>query len=108
MALETRRRELAVLGALGASRRSVVLRTMTELGLLGGLGGLLGTLRGLAVAAPLIASFSRFTEVLVGAQLSPHVPCSAVVTGLVLGAGHGAGAAERPSTPAHPMDPAAA
>src|SRR3546814_20781734 len=74
MALETRRRELAVLGALGASRRSVVLRTMAELGLLGGLGGLLGTLGGLAVAAPIVASFSRFTEDLVGAQ-HPRASC---------------------------------
>src|SRR3546814_4563202 len=97
MALETRRRELAVLGAPGASRRSVVLRTMAELGLLGGLGGLLGTLGGLAVAAPIVAGFSRFTEDLVGAQLSPHVPGSAVVIGLVPGAGLGEGGAGAPS-----------
>jgi putative ABC transport system permease protein len=107
MSLEARRRELAVLGALGGRRRTVVTAAVSEMALLGAVGGLLGSAGGAAVAAPIVSSFSSFTEEFTGASLSTHVPSSAVVIGLLLGALLGGGAALWPARRATRFDVAA-
>ncbi len=107
MSLEARRRQLAVLGALGGRRRTVVTTAVAEMALLGALGGLLGSFGGALVAAPIVASFSSFTEQFTGATLSTYVPPSAVVTGVVLGTLLGGGAALWPAIRATRLDVAA-
>lgn len=107
LSLETRRRELAVLGALGGRRRTVVGATVAEMAALGAAGGLLGSLGGAAVATPIVAGFSAFAEEFTGAALSTYVPPSAVVTGLVLGTLLGGGSALLPARRATRMDVAA-
>lgn len=107
MSLETRRRELAVIGALGGRRSSVVGATIAEMAALGAVAGVLGTLGGLVVATPIVASFSTFTEEVAGAALATHVPVSALVTGVLLGALLGGGAAVVPARRATRLDVAA-
>ena len=102
MSMEARRRELAVLGALGGRRRTVITAAVSEMALLGAVGGLLGSVGGAAVAAPIVAGFSSFTEEFTGASLSTHVPSSAVVTGLLLGTLLGGGSALVARSSGHP------
>ena len=85
LSLEERRRQLAILGALGASRRTVVGGAVGEAAVLGLVGGLLGVAAGIAVARPIVASLSNFTEAVAGIVLTDHVPASAVLIGVVLG-----------------------
>lgn len=107
LSLEIRRRELAVLGALGGRRRTIVGATVAEMAALGAAGGLLGAVGGVAVATPIVAGFSSFAEEFTGAELSTYVPSSAVVTGLLLGTLLGGGAALWPARRATRMDVAA-
>lgn len=107
MSLEARRRELAVLGALGGRARTVVGTTVAEMGLLGATGGILGSAGGVLVARPIVASISTFTEDVVGAPLSTHVPPSVLLLGAGLGAALGAGAALLPARRATRLDVAA-
>jgi hypothetical protein len=107
MSLAARRRELAVLGALGGPRRTVGGTTVAEMGLLGAAGGLLGSLGGAVVAGPIVASLSRFTEQAAGIPLHTHVSGAAAVTGVVLGAVLGAGASLLPVRRALAADVAA-
>lgn len=107
MSLEARRRQLAVLGALGGRRRTVVLTSVTEMAVLGAVGGALGALGGALVATPIVNSFSSFTEEFTGASLSTYVPGSALVTGVLLGTLLGGGAALWPAIRATRLDVAA-
>jgi putative ABC transport system permease protein len=107
MSLEARRRELAVLGALGGRVRTLVGATVAEAVVLGAAGGLLGSLGGLVVARPIVASLSTFTESIAGAPLRTHIPMSSIVTGLVLGMALGGGAALVPARRATRLDIAA-
>jgi putative ABC transport system permease protein len=104
MALDGRRRELAVLGALGGRPRTVITTTVAEMAVLGLLGGIVGCLGGVLVATPIVASFSSFTETTIGATLSVWVPPSAVAIGLLLGAVLGGGAAVLPARRATRQD----
>lgn len=104
MSLESRRRELAVLGALGGSARTLGGATVVEMVVLGAVGGLLGSFGGLVVAQPIVASLSTFTESIAGAPLTTHVSLSSVITGLLLGMGLGGGAALLPARRATRMD----
>ncbi len=107
MSLESRRRELAVLGALGGRPPTVVGTTVIEMVVLGAIGGLLGSLGGAVVARPIVASLSSFTESIAGAPLSTHISLSNLITGLVLGMGLGGGAALLPARRATRLDVAA-
>lgn len=107
MALESRRRELAVLGALGGRRRTIGGGAVIEMGLLGAAGGVVGALGGAAVASPIVASLSSFTERIAGVSLRTHVGPGAVLLGVVLGAGLGAAATILPARRATALDVAA-
>ncbi len=107
MSLESRRRELAVMGALGGHPRTVVGTTVIEMLVLGAVGGVLGSFGGVVVARPIVASLSTFTESIAGAPLTTHMSLSSLVTGLVLGMGLGGLAALIPARRATRMDIAA-
>ena len=107
MALEARRRELAMLGALGGRPRTVLGATVAEQVAIGAVGGLLGSLGGVVVASPIIASLSTFTESSAGVALQVHLTASSVVTGLVLGMLLGGAAALLPARRAARLDIAA-
>ena len=106
MSLESRRRELAVLGALGGRARTVVGTTVAEMVVLGAVGGLFGSLGGVVVARPIVASLSSFTESIAGAPLTTHVSLGNLITGLLLGMGLGGGAALLPARRATRLDAA--
>lgn len=107
MSLEARRRELAMLGALGGRPSTVVRTTVTEMLVLGAAGGALGTLGGLVVASPIVASLSSFTETMAGVPLSVHASGASFATGLLLGMVLGAGSALVPARRASRLDIAA-
>jgi putative ABC transport system permease protein len=85
LSVEERRRELAVIGALGASRRVVATTALAEAGLLGGWGGAAGAAGGALVAAPIVASLSARTERVAGIPLDVHVGIGSLAIGTVLG-----------------------
>jgi putative ABC transport system permease protein len=85
LSVEERRRELAVIGALGASRRIVATTALAEAGLLGALGGAGGAAGGALVAAPIVASLSDRTERVAGIPLDVDVGMGALAVGTVLG-----------------------
>ena len=107
MSLESRRRELATLGALGGRRRTVFGATIAEQVVIGALGGLLGSAGGALVARPIVQSLSGFTEAFAGVVLDVHLPPGTVVTGVVLGMLLGAVAALLPARRAARSDVAA-
>lgn len=107
MSLESRRRELAMLGALGGRPRTVLGATVAEQALIGAVGGLLGSAGGMVVAAPIVASLSSFTESTAGVPLSVHLTASSVITGVVLGVVLGGVAALLPARRAARLDIAA-
>lgn len=104
MSLEARRRELAMLGALGGRPSTVVASTAAEMLVLGAAGGLLGTLGGVVVAAPIVASLSSFTEQVAGVSLTVHAGLGSLITGLVLGMALGGGSALIPARRASRLD----
>jgi putative ABC transport system permease protein len=107
LGLAERRRQLAIVGALGAAPRTVVGGVVGEAALLGGVGGLLGVAGGVLIAGPIVASLSAFTESVLGTRLERHVPAGVVLTGALLGAAAGAAAAWRPARRALRIDVAA-
>ena len=107
LTLEERRRQLAIMGALGAPPRSVLASAMAEAGLLGLVGGAVGVAGGIAVAGPIVGSISGFTRSVAGIPLERHVSPSVLVLGLVLGTLVGAGSALGPARRATRLDVAA-
>jgi putative ABC transport system permease protein len=85
LSLEERRRELAVLGALGGTPQVVTTTTLAEAGLLGAVGGLVGAIGGVLVAGPIVVSLSEFTERTGGIPLEVHAGPVALAIGAVLG-----------------------
>ncbi|HWC34872.1 MAG TPA: FtsX-like permease family protein [Mycobacteriales bacterium] len=86
LAMEERRRELALVAALGGTARVVRLGAMLEGAALGLLGGLLGVAGGTLLARPLTASLSKFTVLVVGVRIPVHLTVGAVLAGIALGA----------------------
>lgn len=87
LSLEERRRDLAVVAALGATPAMIARGALLEAGALGGLGGLVGTAAGVVTARPLLASMSQFTERFQGLRLDVHTTPLVVAVGAVLGIG---------------------
>lgn len=85
LSLEERRRQLAIVGALGASPRRVLAGTIVESAVLGLIGGLLGTAAGALVARPITAGLNAFTQKGLGLRVPVHVSASSVVIGALLG-----------------------
>jgi putative ABC transport system permease protein len=97
LSLAERRRDLAITAAVGASARHVVGGTVVEAVVLGLLGGLAGTVGGVIVARPLLASLSTFTRKFIGLGVGLTVPPYIVLYGAVLGAVVAAAAAVLPA-----------
>jgi putative ABC transport system permease protein len=89
LAVEHRRRELAVTGALGGSRRAVVVTILAEAGVVGFVGGLAGAVGGVLVAGPIVGSLATYTERVAGIPLavrsSPAQLAAGALLGLLLG-----------------------
>jgi putative ABC transport system permease protein len=85
LSIEERRRQLAVVGALGGSRGIVAATALGEAGLLGIVGGAGGAVGGLLVAAPVVRSLSTYTERVGGIPLDVHVGLEAFGVAVALG-----------------------
>lgn len=85
LSLEERRRDLAVVSALGGTPRTVAAATLGEAALVGMAGGLIGAAGGVAVAGPIVASLSSFTERTAGIPLSVHLAWPGVAASVALG-----------------------
>src|SRR5581483_1289147 len=107
LSVEERRRDLAIVGALGGRSRTIVGGTMVETGILGLIGGLLGGAGAIVLARPITASMSTFTTRFVGVPVTVHVTAVPFVLGAVLGTVVGAAAAWWPARRATRMDVAA-
>ncbi|MDQ1373553.1 MAG: putative transport system permease protein [Actinomycetota bacterium] len=107
LSMEERRRQLAIVGAIGGSGRLVIGGTLVEAGALGLVGGLLGALGGIGVAHPVTASLNDFTQKGLGMPVDVHVGAGSFVLGAVLGAVLGMVAAIGPARRAMRIDVAA-
>lgn len=85
LSVEERRRDLAVVGALGGTSSVVAVTTLVEAAVVGALGGALGAAGGLVVAGPIVASLSGYTQRVAGIPLAVHVGAGPMALGLVLG-----------------------
>ncbi|HEY8527788.1 MAG TPA: ABC transporter permease [Acidimicrobiales bacterium] len=85
LALEERRRDLAIVGALGGTQATVAGATLGEAAVTGAAGGVLGAAAATAVAGPIVTSLSTFTERSAGVPLEVHVTPATVALGVVLG-----------------------
>jgi putative ABC transport system permease protein len=107
LSVEERRRQLAIVGALGGSGRLIVGGTLAEAGVLGLVGGVLGAFGGLLVARPITTSLSTFTQRVGGFDLTVHAAPSTFVLSALLGLVVAIGAAFRPGRRARRIDIAA-
>ncbi|MGH9186341.1 MAG: ABC transporter permease [Acidimicrobiales bacterium] len=85
LSLEERRRQLAIVAALGGTARVVVIGTLVEAGLLGVAGGLLGALGGILVARPITDTVSGITEQVAGISVTAHAGSGTFVVGALIG-----------------------
>jgi putative ABC transport system permease protein len=85
LSLEERRRQTAIVGALGGSRRLLIVGTILEVVILGGIGGLVGVGAGVLLSHPISGGLDEITRKIAGIPLTIHVPTSAVVTGILVG-----------------------
>jgi putative ABC transport system permease protein len=85
LTLEERRRERAIVAAIGASPATLIVGPLLEAGLLGAVGGLLGTLVGVALARPILSTLSRITQNLVGIPITEHATSNTFIVGIVVG-----------------------
>jgi putative ABC transport system permease protein len=93
LAMQERRRELALVAALGGTPRVIRVGAALEGGALGLVGGLIGVAGGVLLAEPLTSSLSKFTVLVVGIRIPVHLTAGSAVAGIVLGAAVGAFAA---------------
>jgi putative ABC transport system permease protein len=93
LAMEERRRELALIAALGGTVRVIRAGATLEGAVLGLFGGVIGIGGGTLLAHPLTASLSTFTELVVGVRIPVQLTVGAIVAGVLLGAIVGAAAA---------------
>ena len=107
LSLEERRRQTAIVGALGGSRGLLVGGTILEVAVLGAVGGLLGVAAGVGLAYPVSRSLDSVTREIAGIPLEIHVPPSAVVAGVAIGLVVAIGSAIRPARRAVRIDVAA-
>jgi putative ABC transport system permease protein len=85
LAVEERRREIAVAAALGASPLSVLSGFLAEAALLGAAGSVIGVLIGIVIATPVVASAGELTQLFVGVNVPVVVEPGVVVVGLGIG-----------------------
>lgn len=88
LSMEERRRQLAIVGALGGTGRTIVGGVLVEASVLGLVGGMLGAVGGAVIARPIAAGLSDFTEHAAGipitVQVAPGVLAVALIVGVVV------------------------
>jgi len=107
LSVEERRRQLAIVGALGGTGRVLVGGTLAEAGVLGLVGGILGAFGGILVAHPITSGLSDFTQKASGIPLDVHAPATVFLIAAALGIGVSVVAALRPARRARRIDIAA-
>jgi putative ABC transport system permease protein len=107
LSLEERRRQTAIVGALGGSRGLLVGGTIAEVVVLGGVGGLLGVLVALGLAHPVGRGIDEILRQVAGVPLHITVPPTAVAAGVLLGIGVAIASAIGPARRAVRIDVAA-
>lgn len=107
LSVEERRRQLAIVGALGGTGRVLVGGTLAEAGVLGLVGGVLGAFGGLLVAGPITSSLATYTQRASGMSLEVHAPPSTFVLSALLGLAVAVFAALKPARRARRIDVAA-
>lgn len=107
LTVEDRRRDLAVVGALGGTARTIVGGTIAEGAALGMVGGLVGSAGGALLAHPLTVTLSDFTKRVIGAAITVHFTANAALAGALLGTVIGAASSWMPARRALRMDVAA-
>lgn len=85
LSVEERRRDLAVVSALGGTPTVVAAATLAESCVVGAVGGALGAGGGLLVAGPIVVSLSSYTQRVAGIPLSVHASPAVAAVGLALG-----------------------
>ncbi|QIS11565.1 ABC transporter permease [Nocardia arthritidis] len=85
LSVAERRRDLAVVAALGGSPRTAVFGVLGEAAVLGTLGGILGGGVGVLLAQPLVASMSTLSERFVGLRIRPVIETPSLVSGILMG-----------------------
>src|SRR5206468_3394181 len=85
LSMEERRLQLAIVSALGGTRRTLMAGALAEAGALGLVGGLLGVPGGIVLARPIVGSLARFTENIVALPLRVHVSAVSVLAGAGIG-----------------------
>jgi putative ABC transport system permease protein len=104
LSLVQRRRERAIVAAIGAPPWLLVLGPLLEAGIIGALGGLVGSLVSLPLAHPIVNTVSRITLELVGIPISLHASPSIFFAGIAMGGLIGLLAAVRPVIKAMGVD----
>jgi putative ABC transport system permease protein len=107
LTVEERRRDLAVVAALGGKTRTVVGGVVMEAAVLGLIGGVLGGLGAIALAHPILAGLSGFSGRAAGVALTVHADATPFLVGAALGVVLAAVAAWLPARRAMRMDVAA-
>jgi putative ABC transport system permease protein len=107
LSLEERRRELAVVAAIGATDRTLLGAAITHAAVLGIAGGILGAAGGLALAYPLTSSLSAFTRRLLGLDMTVYPGTTPYLLAVVGGAVVAVAATWRPARRALRVDVAA-
>jgi len=85
LSMEERRLQLAIVSALGGTRRTLMGGALVEAGALGLAGGLLGVPGGFLLAGPSVRSLNGFTQNLVALPIRVHWSLLPVVGGAAIG-----------------------
>jgi putative ABC transport system permease protein len=107
LSLEERRRQTAIVGALGGSRGLLVGGTLAEVGVLGAVGGALGVVIAVVLAHPVGSGIDEILRDVAGVPLHITVPGTAVAAGILLGVLVALGSALGPARRAVKIDVAA-
>jgi putative ABC transport system permease protein len=107
LTLEERRRERAIVAAVGAPPSVLIIGPLIEAAVLGAIGGVLGALGGIGLAHPIVGTLSHLTVNIAGVPITVHTSSSTYITGLIIGAVIGMLAAARPIQKAMRSDIAA-
>lgn len=97
LSVEERRKELAIVSALGAPSRLVRFGALAEAALVGMAGGLGGLVIGFAIAHPMVRALSRDVERQAGAHVGVHLSAGTVGASVLCGALLGVAAAWAPA-----------
>lgn len=107
LSMEERRRQLAIVAALGGKGRVVAGGAVMEAAVIGAFGGVLGAGLGIVIAHPITRSLSDFVEKVAGLRLQVHTSAGTFVIGALLGLAVGALSAAGPARRALRLDVAA-